>query len=59
MKMNKEIRELARDLFLKRCVNGQYLTEQNQLYMKSLAEDCVATAELFYEVIDKEEPKEE
>lgn len=54
--MNKEVKELAKALFIKRYVPGEYLTEKNKLNMTSIIRDCFDVAELFEE-LSKEEKK--
>jgi hypothetical protein len=45
--MNKEVKELAKALFIKRYIPGEYLTEKNTRNMTSIIQDCFEVAKLF------------
>lgn len=51
--MNKEVKELAKALFLKRYKSDEYLHEKNKPAVIGVIQDCIAVAELFNEICEE------
>lgn len=51
----QEVRELAKELFIKSYKPDQYLTDKTEAYTVSTIKNSIAVAKLFYDVLNKEE----
>jgi hypothetical protein len=49
-----EVRELAKELFIKSYKPDQYLTDKTEAYTVSTIRNSIAVAKLFYDVLNKE-----
>jgi len=55
--VNKEVKELAKALFIKRYMPGEFLHDKTKTNMTSIIKDCFKVAELFEELAKEEDKK--